>query len=189
MKLILSIWLPISHRMGYFRAKNEIFAIYMHTNQLYYLYFQNSIPWFLPLKIGSHDYNGTTIDTVPIRTTSGLCYKVTPLKFQYGTALLFMVFMIGNSENKVNMYVATNNTWQGLIYGDWPTNTKNPVKIVGEKSPKSINQYLASLDISEWSYMEGNTNYSECLRDNEVTGIGCYSMFHPNSYKFENRYV
>ena len=101
-------------------------------------------------------------------------------------------FAKGNSVDKVNLinlYVADNNTWQGLIYGVWPKHTKSPLKIVGEISESSMNQYIVQLEKAEWSYLEGNDNYSECLRDNEITGTDCKSMFHPNSYKFENRYV
>ena len=91
--------------------------------------------------------------------------------------------------NLINLYVAGNNTWQGLIYGEWPKHTKSPLKVVGEISQISLNQYIVPLEKAEWSYLEGNDNYSECLRDNEITSTDCKSMFHPNSYKFENRYV
>ena len=91
--------------------------------------------------------------------------------------------------NLINLYVAGNNTWQGLIYGEWPKHAKSPLKIVGEISQSSMNQYIVPLEIADWSYLEGNGNYSECLRDNEITGTDCKSMFHPNSYKLENRYV
>ena len=91
--------------------------------------------------------------------------------------------------NLINLYVAADNTWQGLIYGEWPKHAKRPLKIVGEISQSSINQYIVPLEIADWSYLEGNGNYSECLRDNEITGTGCKSMFHPNSYKLENRHV
>ena len=86
---------------------------------------------------------------------------------------------------RMNLYVAANNTWQGLIYGAFPKHAKSPLKIVGEIRQNWINQYIATLEIAEWNYMEGNN--SNCLRDNEITDIGCTSMFHPNSYKFENR--
>ena len=133
---------------------------------------------------------------MPIRTTSALCYKVQPLKFELHTVLLFSIlgFAKGNSVDKVNLinlYVAGNNTWQGLIYGKWPKHAKSPLKIVGEisQSSGSMNQYIVPLEIADWSYLEGNGNYSECLKDDEIIGTDCKSMFHPNSYKFEKRYV
>ena len=118
-------------------------------------------------------------------------------KLDYDTSILFSVrdFTKENSVDKVHrikFYVAANTTWQGLIYGGRPKHTKSPMKIVGELRQNWINQYIAPLEIAEWTYMEDNTtnnNYSECLRDNEITGIGCNSMFHPNAYKFENRYI
>ena len=131
---------------------------------------------------------------MPIRTTSALCYKVQPLKFELHTVLLFNIlgFAKGFSVDKVNLinlYVAGNNAWQGLIYGEWPKHTKSPLKVVGEISQSSLNQYIVPLEKAEWSYLEGNDNYSECLRDKKNTGTDCKSMFHPNSYKFEKRYV
>ena len=28
--------------------------------------------------------------------------------------------------NLINLYVAADNTWQGLIYGEWPKHAKDP---------------------------------------------------------------
>ena len=153
------------------------------------LIYSNRNPWFSTLKIGTHDYFGETIDTVPIRTTSALCYKVKLLKSEFKKSLIFNILLMSkqNSVDKINLYVAAENTWQGIIYGVWPKQAKSPLKIVGEVSQKSINQYIAPLEITDWSYMEGNDNYSECLMDNEITHTGCKSMFHPNAYKFEKR--
>ena len=144
---------------------------------------------FLTLNIGTHNYFGDVIDTVPIRTTSGLCYKVKPLKFEFDTALLFQIiaFPKGNLVNQINLYIATDSTWQGVIYGEWPRHAKSPLKIVGEISPKSLNQYISLLEITEWNYMEGIINYSECLLDYETISTGCISMFHPNAYEFDDK--
>ena len=77
------------------------------------------IPDLIPFKIGNHDYNGTRIEVVPIKTMGhGLCYKFNmsnPFPF-YGN-MLHMV--IGSSDlgtdklNKVDLFIAAENTWQG----------------------------------------------------------------------------
>ena len=45
------------------------------------------------LKEGSHEYFGQTIETTPIRTTSGLCYKLESeaTKFEYKTSFVYTV--------------------------------------------------------------------------------------------------
>ena len=78
------------------------------------------------LKIGTHDYFGETINTVPIRTTSALCYKVeSTSKFDRATSLIINVVDLNRKKPKekdnflesIQMYVTASNTWQGVIYG------------------------------------------------------------------------
>ena len=87
------------------------------------------------MKVGTHEYFGQTIETTPIRTTFALCYKVeSKSKLDYDTALIFFVYDQNTKMDKfksIKLYVAANNTWQGVIYGAWP-NTKNPLKVVGK---------------------------------------------------------
>ena len=187
----------LSYYVSKLVLKNDHFKFLFVVNQLidFFLSIQNSNPskpQISTLQIGTHNYFGETINTVPIKTTTGLCYKVQPLKLEFNSYIMFFISGIGKENlvdkiNLINLYVATNNTWQGLIYGVWPKHTKNPLKIVGEISQSSVNQYIAPLEIADWSYLEGNDNYSECLRDNEITDTGCKSMFHPSSYKLDNR--
>ena len=101
---------------------------------------------------GTHEYFGQSIETTPIRTTSGLCYKVESkaTKFEYETSFLFTIVDINGRKDqvdkleKVNLYVVASNTWQGVIYGSW-ANTKNPLNINGEFNDllaNSINIYF-----------------------------------------------
>ena len=90
------------------------------------------------LKEGTHEYFGQSIETTPIRTTSGLCYKVQSeaTKFEYNTSFVFTaVDKIGQKHQvdkleRMNLYVVSTNTWQGVIYGTWAS-TKNPLNIIG----------------------------------------------------------
>ena len=69
------------------------------------------------------DYLGKngTLEVIPIRTmTKGLCYKLTP------SNPLQMNFFIGSSIQgldkleKINLMIAANDTWQGIVAGRWP---------------------------------------------------------------------
>ena len=148
---------------------------------------------------GTHEYFGQSIETTPIRTTSGLCYKVESkaTKFEYETSFLFTIVDINGRKDqvdkleKVNLYVVASNTWQGVIYGSW-ANTKNPLNINGEFNDllaNSINIYFVPIEVTEWTYMNGNGNYSQCLEEQEPISKSCKSIFHPKSFKFESRSV
>ena len=148
------------------------------------------------LEVGTHEYFGQTIETTPIRTTSGLCYKVESKerKFEDKTSFVFSVntnYNWGHMDQdekfeKISLYVVSDNTWQGVIYGSW-ANTKNPLKVTGDFHDLSINVNFVKIETTEWTYMKGNGNYSQCLQEQEPISESCKSMFHPNSFKYENR--
>ena len=146
------------------------------------------------LKVGTYEYFGLTIETTPIRTKYALCYKVeSKSKFSHGTSMIFTVFdkNLKKSNNKlaaIELNVAAHNTWQGVINGNWP-NTKNPLKVVGKFSKDSHNSYYVPIEVTEISHLKGKGNYSECIAQKEYAGQSCKSIFHPNSYKYENKFV
>ena len=154
---------------------------------------------FTNLKEGTYEYFGQTIETTPIRTTSGLCYKVESkaTKFEYATSFLFIVVdMNGRKDQvdklkKMNLYVAATNTWQGVVYGSW-ANTKNPLNIIGDFNDglaNSINIYYVPIEETERSHLKGIDDYSQCIDQKDSIGQSCKSIFHPNSYKYENKSV
>ena len=146
------------------------------------------------LKVGTYEYFGLTLETTPIRTKFALCYKVeSKSKFSHDTSMIFTVFdeQVKISNNKlatIELDVAAHNTWQGVINGNWP-NTKNPLKVVGQFSRDSHNSHYLPIEVSEISHLKGNGNYSECIAQKEYAGQSCKSIFHPNSYKHENKFV
>ena len=148
----------------------------------------------MKLKVGTHEYFGQSIETTPIRTTSGLCYKVESKEtnFEDETSFVFTVYYYnwGNDQDekfeKINLYVVADNTWQGVIYGSW-ANTKNPLKVTGDFHDLSINVNFVKIEATEWTYMKGNGNYSQCLQEQEPISESCKSIFHPNSLKYESR--
>ena len=145
------------------------------------------------MKVGTHEYFGQTIETTPIRTTFALCYKVeSKSKFVDDTAMIFLVYDDNDDKidklKSIKLYVAANNTWQGVIYGTWPT-TKNPLKVIGKFLKDSNNLYNVPIEVTERSHLKGYGNYSECVNQIESIGQSCKSIFHPNSYRYENRFV
>ena len=145
------------------------------------------------LKVGTHEYFGQTIETTPIKTTLALCYKVeSKSKFRNDTSVIFMVrnkkdLKVDDKLKSMKLYVTTYNSWQGVIYGTWPT--KNPLRITGKIGRDSLNSYFMPIEVTERSHLKGNGNYSQCIDEKETIGLGCTSIFHPNSYKYENKFV
>ena len=99
----------------------------MYYFSLHFFSDSKSLAGLTPLQIGSHNYyvnyfgkNGT-IEIIPIRTTTqGLCYKLTISDPEY------MNIFIGSSNHsidkleKINLMIAANNTWQGIVGYNWP---------------------------------------------------------------------
>ena len=171
-----------------------LFNIHIVSNILTLL----SLSIMTNLKEGIHEYFGQIIETTPIRTTSGLCYKVeSNARFEHETSFLFIVVDINGRKDqvdkleKMNLYVVATNTWQGVIYGSWE-NTKNPLNIIGDFTDvlaNSMNMYFVPIEVTEWAYMNGNGNYSQCLEEQEPISKSCKSIFHPKSFKFQSRSV
>jgi hypothetical protein len=140
------------------------------------------------LEVGTHEYFGQIIETTPIRTASGLCYKVESkaTKFEYKTSLVFIVVDITGQKKQVDklekmkLYVVAENTWQGVIYGSW-ANTKNPLKVIGVFNEFSINVHFVPIEVTEWTYTKGNCNFPQCLEEQEPISESCKSIFFPKS--------
>ena len=165
----------------------------IHWNVFFSFYLSLHFEDFRTLKVGTHEYFGQTIETTPIRTTFALCYNVeSKSKLDYDTALIFFVYDQNTKMDKlksIKLYVAANNTWQGVIYGAWP-NTKNPLKVVGEFSKDGEhNMYYVPIEETERSHLKGIDDYSQCIDQKDSIGQSCKSIFHPNSYKYENKSV
>ena len=80
----------------------------------------------------------------PIKTPHALCIKI---EYLYKIPLdesdfIFIDVKISNENLKqLNMFVAAENTWQGVTYRNWPYN-QIPLKIVGKISDSGIDYSL-----------------------------------------------
>ena len=89
----------------------------------------------------------------------------------------------------INWHVAANNTWQGIISGQWPYDNI-PSKFNGNLKKKNYSFTDIRLKEHKWNYLNGNTSFEKCF--NKVTNSNdqsCHSIFDPNLSKYEKRYL
>ena len=98
----------------------------MYYFSLFYFSYSGSYN-VVPLQVGTHNYvdyfhNNVKIETIPIRTIiRGLCYKL-----KLSKPSNYFTFFIGSSIqsldklDKMNLMIAAENTWQGIVGDRWP---------------------------------------------------------------------
>ena len=130
-------------------------------------FYRGLTPVLLPLQIGIHDYNGTKIEVVPIRTMGyGLCHKFKMSKPFPTFGKLQIV--IGSSSletdrlHKVDLFIAAENTWQGTIGHGWPY-SKIPFTASGAFSTDLVNINNVDLEENIWHYRDGKDNFDDCM--------------------------
>ena len=152
---------------------------------------------FTALQIGKNTYFGNEIDVVSVRTTGGLCYKLSLPKslgqpslvpsgmdaLTYGMGLGFlMTSSIKQGIDKLSSFklmIAAENTWQGLIYRRWPYINVPPI-ISADLIPGLIHYNLIDLAENDWNYIStGETSFSGCMENNEKES--CLSIFDTRS--------
>ena len=131
---------------------------------------------------------------LPIRTVKdGLCYK---LEVSNGTipveSELYFPFIIANFTKeadkltKFHLMVAAENTWQGIIFENWPYREYPPMTTI-DVIPGI---YAAStLDLKEkiWINLDVEDDLDSCLSNKEENG--CLSIFDHRTFKKEIRYT
>ena len=139
-------------------------------------------PTHIPLQIGSHNYFNSIIKVAPVRTVmDGLCYR-----FKLPNSLLSShkpsQLVIGSSTSgvdrleKLHFYIASDNTWQGVIMNKWPY-SKTPMLVSGIFSTESISAAFVELDENIWKYRKGMSDFDECMNDQPLQE--CISIFDP----------
>ena len=139
----------------------------------------------IPFQIGEHDYYGTRIEVVPIRTmVDGLCYKFNlsnPFPSYNRLQIVIGSSILGTDKlNKVDLFIAAENTWQGLIYHDWPY-SKIPLTASGVFSTEVAKIITIDLEENVWNYRDGEDNFGDCM--NGLQRSKCASIFDPRSLK------
>ena len=157
---------------------------------MYVFHFYRTLaPSMIPLQIGEHGYesnHATRVQVVPIRTAgNGLCYKfdlTNPFPF-YGNTLQMVISSsnLGTDKlNKVDLFIAAENTWQGTIGFGWPY-SKIPFSVSGAFSTETVNVISVDLEENIWNYRDGNDNFEHCM--NSLPMNKCASIFDPRLLK------
>ena len=138
-----------------------------------------------PFQIGEHAYHGTRATLEPIRTISyGLCYKFNlsnPLSFYNQFQMI-----IGSSElgmdklKKVDLFIASENTWQGTIGLGWPY-SKIPLVASGAFSTDVANIINIAIEENIWNYRDGKDDFDDCMSGQHKGK--CVSIFVPRPLK------
>ena len=143
------------------------------------------------MKTGTQEAFGLIIIVHPVQTMTALCYKLEFKQMPYpgqGLTISSPNNLGVNSLKGINWHVAANNTWQGIISGQWPYGNI-PTKFNG-KLKKKYDYVEIRLKEDIWNYLKGYTSFEKCF--DEVTNSinqSCHSIFDPNSSRYEKRYL
>ena len=101
-----------------------------------------------------------------------------------GTLTLVMSSSTSSVDKLENLlfYIASDNTWQGVIINDWPY-SNTPLLVKGVFSTETTSSISVDLDENIWKYREGMSDFDECMSDQPIKE--CISIFDPRP----NRYV
>ena len=139
----------------------------------------------VPLQIGNNDFFNRKIKVTvtPVRTMmNGLCYKFKlPNSFPRwnGNLQLFVSSSISSGVDKLEklyFYIASDNTWQGVIMNSWPY-SKTPLFVSGVFSTETVSSIWVELDENVWKYREGISDFDECM---DRQSKQCISIFDPS---------
>ena len=81
---------------------------------------------------------------------------------------------------KVNILVASSNTWQGIFGNRWPYSKNTPLSLDGIFSTEVTNIIMVDLEENVWKSRDGNSNFDECMDDRYMKD--CKSIFDPRTY-------
>ena len=141
---------------------------------------------YTPLQIGTHEYQQPAgavgfqgnISLQPIRTVlQGLCYKMifsNTLPFDRNNNLLLYVSKYNEDLKQTQLFIAEENTWQGIAELRWPY--INIPTDMTEPFPSELHPILnVHLDENYYIYRDGKSNFDECIKDHPTSN--CSSIF------------
>ena len=85
-----------------------------------------------------------------------------------------------NKLKKMNLFIASEETWQGVIGKTWPY-SKFPLALSGKFQTKIMDIHFAWIEENDWKFLEGKTDFDECMDDNQSQH--CVSIFDPRPRK------
>ena len=137
---------------------------------------------------------GLIIIVQPVQTMTALCYKLEFKQILYhgqGLTISSPNNLGVNSLEGINWHVAANNTWQGIIQGQWPYENI-PLKFYGELKEKYDYNEI-KLKEHKWNYLNGYPTFEKCFNEDTKydasDGQNCNSIFDPNSSNYKKGYI
>ena len=146
---------------------------------------------YMPLRLGANEYSGSQIDAAQVVTIGkGLCYKLEFLEKSVPTNVdESFTFIMASSLQGVDklksfhLMIASNNTWQGLVYASWPNDKIPPVVTKDVVLGNSVKQIFLTENL--WNYRNGEENFNLCMSRSEENH--CKSIFDIKTFKNDSR--
>ena len=147
---------------------------------------------YMPLRLGANEYSGYQIDAAQVVTIGkGLCYKLEfleksiPTNFDLSFNLVMESSLQGVDKLKsFHLMIASNNTWQGLVYASWPNDKIPPVVTKDLVLGNSVRVQIF-LKENLWNYPNGEENFTLCMSRSQ--GNHCKSIFDTRTFKNNSR--
>jgi hypothetical protein len=83
-----------------------------------------------------------------------------------------------------HLMVASNNTWQGIVYSDWPYE-KSPPAVTRDLDLGKVGFTQIALNENLWNYRDGEEYFNLCM--NRINGNHCKSIFDVRTFKNDSR--
>ena len=113
---------------------------------------------------GNQTYFGINVEVEMVKTfLNGLCYKLQFFEyFENRNNLMMIISSSVENLKSVQILVAANNTWQGIIGNTWPYN-EEPLFVFGQFSNKYLGTFFVDLKEDVWMQQKGRTDFDECI--------------------------
>ena len=123
---------------------------------------------------------GVTLEVRPIKTIlNGLCYKFmfeNHLPKNFNESLKFLITRYNKNLKKIQLTIAAENTWQGIIEQRWPY-SYIPHVITKKFHPESLHQISVNIEENIYKYRNGMLDFDECFKHQQASQ--CASIFDP----------
>ena len=130
------------------------------------------------MKIGRQEYLGGLLDVETINTMyNGLCFKMNfsnPLPTSFQNAFTLIISSKDQDLKKIQLTIAADNTWQGIIEQTWPYNNI-PIVISKTFSPGYLIQTSVKIHENLYKNRNGIVDFDECFNDRLTPQ--CLSIF------------
>ena len=157
----------------------------MHFNQYDETKFSSNSYTLHELNEGKQNYCDQDIEMRPVPTVlQGLCYRLlftNPLLESNYLTLVLSTSLSGIDKlKKMDLFVVTKDTWQGIIGKTWPY-SKFPLALSGKFQSGVLNVHYAYIEENDWKFLEGQGDFDECMDDYQSPKCG--SIFDPRPLK------